>query len=290
MARPLRIEYSGALYHVTSRGNEKKSIFKDDKDRKIFLEVLQEVNERFYWLCHAYTLMDNHYHLVIETPEGNLSQGMRQLNGVYTQAFNKRHQRVGHLFQGRYKAILIDRECYLLDVCRYIVLNPLRANAVKSLRDWKWSSYGATAGFEKPHSCLTTDWILGQFGTKNKSAARERYRKFITDGVGEDTIWCRVKGQIALGEKEFIERFMNYLSDQEDIKEIPKSQRYVHRPKLDNLFEEKIVKDKNTRNRRIRDAVEKWGYSQREVADYLKMHYSTISRLITYNQMSKYKT
>ena len=104
MARPLRIEYDGAVYHVTSRGNERKNIFKDDEDRLLFLDTLKKVNEKHNWLCHAFCLMNNHYHLVIETPDGNLSKGMRQLNGVYTQAFNKRHDRVGHIFQGRYKA------------------------------------------------------------------------------------------------------------------------------------------------------------------------------------------
>ena len=130
MARPLRIEYAGALYHLTSRGNARRPIFKDDKDRESFLNTLKRVNDRYHWLCHAYCLMNNHYHLVVETPEGNLSQGMRQLNGVYTQSYNRRHGRVGHLFQGRYKAIVVQRESYLLEVCRYVVLNPVRAKAV----------------------------------------------------------------------------------------------------------------------------------------------------------------
>ena len=109
MARPLRIEYPGAIYHVTSRGNARAAIFKEDADRELFLEALQQVVERFNWLCHAYCLMDNHYHLMIETPDGNLTAGMRHLNGVYTQRFNRRHRRVGHVFQGRFKAILVDR-------------------------------------------------------------------------------------------------------------------------------------------------------------------------------------
>jgi putative transposase len=113
MARPLRIEYDGAVYHVTSRGNERKPIFKDDGDRELFLDTLQLVNKRYHFLCHTYCLMDNHYHLIIETPDGNLSKGMRQLNGVYTQIFNKRHRRVGHIFQGRYKSVLIQRESHL---------------------------------------------------------------------------------------------------------------------------------------------------------------------------------
>ena len=146
MARPLRIEYNGALYHVTSRGNERKPIFKDDGNRDLFLTTLWQVSERFHWLCHAYCLMGNHYHLVIETPDGNLSKGMRQLNGVYTQAFNRRHHRVGQLFQGRFKGILVQKESHYLEVCRYVGLNPARAKAVKQPREWAWSGYRATGG------------------------------------------------------------------------------------------------------------------------------------------------
>ena len=127
MARPLRIEYPGAVYHITSRGNEKKAVYKSDQDRSNFLNTLQHVNKRYNWICHAYCLMDNHYHLLIETPDGNLSIGMRQLNGVYTQLFNNLHGRTGHLFQGRYKSILIQKDSHLLEVCRYVVLNPVRA-------------------------------------------------------------------------------------------------------------------------------------------------------------------
>ncbi len=157
MARPLRIEYPGAVYHVTSRGNEKKPIFKDDDDRASFLSILARVNKRYNWLCHAYCLMDNHYHLLLETPEGNLALGMRQLNGVYTQTFNKRHNRAGHLLQGRYKGILVQKDSHLLDVSRYVVLNPVRARMVETPDTWKWSSYRATAGKSGPHACLTID-------------------------------------------------------------------------------------------------------------------------------------
>jgi putative transposase len=127
MTRPVRIEFSGALYHVTSRGDRKEAIYEDDVDRERFLEILGEVVRVWNWTCHAFCLMTNHYHLVIETPDGNLSKGMRQLNGVYTQASNRRHGRVGRLFQGRYKAILVDGDAYLLELTRYVVLNPVRA-------------------------------------------------------------------------------------------------------------------------------------------------------------------
>src|SRR4030067_2859257 len=146
MTRPLRIEYPGAVYHITSRGNEKKLIFKDERDRKIFLDTLSQVDKRYNWLCHAYCLINNHYHLIIETPDGNLSAGMRQLNGVYTQAFNRRNHRVGHVFQGKYKAIVIEKEGYLLQVSRYVVLSPVRAKIVEGPADWRGGSYRGRAG------------------------------------------------------------------------------------------------------------------------------------------------
>ena len=243
MARPLRIEYDGALYHVTSRGNEKKPIFWNEEDREIFLYILKEVNGRYNWLCHAYCLMNNHYHMVIETPDGNLSKGMRQLNGVYTQNFNRRHHRAGHIFQGRYKAILIQKDSHLLEVCRYVVLNPVRAKMIKSPEDSRWSSYRATAGLEKPYSCLTTEWILGQFSSK-MGLARQIYKEFVKAGIGEEPIWSKLKGQIVLGEDNFVEKFVSYLKRHKDIREIPRSQRYIHRPSLDSLFKEKETRNK----------------------------------------------
>ena len=129
MARPLRLEFPGAVYHVSSRGNARQRIFFGDADRELFLDTLTQGIARYRWLCHAYCLMENHYHLLIETPRANLSLGMRQLNGIYTQTFNRRHHRVGHLFQGRFRAILVEKESYLLELCRYIVLNPVRVKS-----------------------------------------------------------------------------------------------------------------------------------------------------------------
>jgi len=279
MARPLRIEYDEALYHVTSRGNEKKTIFKDDADRNIFLDILYKVNKRYNWICYGYCLMDNHYHLVIETPDGKLSRGMRQLNGVYTQIFNKRHERVGHIFQGRYKAILIQKESHLLEVCRYVVLNPVRAKAAKSIEDWKWSSYRATAGKDKSHPCLTTDWILGQFA-KQKKTAEKKYKEFVEAEIGEKGIWEDVKGQSILGSDEFVKKLIGYVKGYEDIKEIPKSQRYINRPALKEIFNKEKLLNKKDRNKQIKEAVNRYSYSQKEVADYLGLYYTTISRIV----------
>jgi putative transposase len=279
MTRPLRIEYAGAVYHITSRGNEKKAVFRDDQDRINLLNVLHHVNKRYHWICHAYCLMDNHYHLLIETADGNLSLGMRQLNGVYTQLFNKRHQRTGHLFQGRYKSILIQKDSHLLEVCRYVVLNPVRARMVERPESWKWSSYGATAGRETPAPCLTVDWVLGQLSRKRTKAEHE-YRQFVAWGIGKETIWKEVKGQSVLGEDDFVKGLLPHIKKHQDIPEIPKSHRYVDRPDLETIFTEDVILDKRRRNAEIIDAVHKYGYTQRQIAAHLKLHYSTISNLV----------
>lgn len=279
MARPLRIQYAGAVYHVTSRGNEKKPVFKDDADRQNFLNTLQHVNKRYNWICHGYCLMTNHYHLLIETPDGNLSLGMRQLNGVYTQLFNKRHGRSGHLFQGRYSAIVIQKDSHLLEVCRYVVLNPVRAKMVEMLEQYAWSSYQATAGKTKPHPCLTVEWVLGQF-SRLRGKAEQEYRKFVSQGIGK-SLWHEVRGQAILGEESFGDALVDYLEKQRNVPEIPRSQRYANRPGLDTLFPGAIVQDRKKRNQRIAEAVEKHLYSQREIADYLGIHYSSVSRIVS---------
>lgn len=279
MARPLRIEYPGAVYHITNRGNDKKAVFKDDQDRETFLKILAHVNKRYHWLCHGYCLMDNHYHLIIETPDGNLSLGMRQLNGVFTQARNKRYNKTGHLFQGRYKAILIQKDTHLLEVCRYVVLNPVRARMVGQPKDWAWSSYRATAGKEFPHPCLTNDWILGQF-SRTRAAAEKKYRQFVAWGIDKATIWTEVKGQAILGEDDFVDSLVDHLKRHKDIPEIPKSQRYANRPVLEKIFTKSILTDKRKRDRKIAEAIEKYGYTQRSIADHIGVHFTYISRIL----------
>jgi putative transposase len=279
MSRPLRIEYAGAVYHVTSRGNEKKPVFRTEQDRENFLNTLQHVNKRYNWICHAYCLMTNHYHLLIETPDGNLSLGMRQLNGVYTQLFNKLHGRTGHLFQGRFKAILIQKDSHLLEVCRYTVLNPVRARMVQRPEDWAWSSYRATAGKARPHACLTTDWVLGQFSGKRGKAEKD-YRQFVHAGIGEKSVWTAVRGQALLGEDDFVDKLVDHLKKNKDIPEIPRSQRFATRPLLEKIFLESVMRDKRKRDRKMAEAVQKHGYRQSEIARHLGLHTGTVSRLI----------
>lgn len=241
------------------------------------MTILHKVTERFHWLCHVYCLMDNHYHLVVETPEGNLSAGMRQLNGVYTQASNRIHGRVGHIFQGRFNAILVQKETHLMEVCRYVVLNPVRAKAADFPENWKWSSYRATAGMEKPHECLVVDWVLVQFD-ENRQEAERKYREFIKAGIGEESIWEKVKRRGFLGDEEFTERLGKHLVGKKDLVEIPRIQRHADRPSLGTLF--KGVKDIEERNRLIAEAVEKHGYRQSEVAEHIGIHYSTVSKIV----------
>ncbi|HSV31168.1 MAG TPA: transposase [Atribacteraceae bacterium] len=206
MTRPLRLVYPGAVYHLTSRGNARGNIYREDLDRETFTDILALVVKRYHWLCHAYCLMDNHYHLLVETPEANLCQGMRQLNGIYTQRCNRKHGKPGHLFQGRYKAILVDKENYLLELCRYVVLNPVRARWVELPEQWQWGSYQSTAGLAKVPEYLFVDWILGLFGT-NRKVAREHYRTFVRAGIHGTSPWEELEGQVLLGGKGFVERF-----------------------------------------------------------------------------------
>jgi hypothetical protein len=223
--------------------------------------------------------MDNHYHLLIETPEGNLSIGMRQLNGVYTQSFNRRHRRVGHLFQGRFKAILVQKDSHLLEACRYVVLNPVRAGKVENPEQWKWSSYLATLGRIKAHPCLTTDWVLRQFGMSRKKTEKG-YKEFVRGGIKGRPLWEEVKAQSILGAEDFVEGFIDYVKGHEAIPEIPKAQRFLNRPSLNHLFIGRVLRNMDKRNKKIEEAVERYGYTQREVADHLTMHFTSVSRIM----------
>jgi hypothetical protein len=213
--------------------------------------------------------MTNHYHLLVETVDPTLSRGMRQLNGVYTQEFNRRHRRTGHVLQGRFKAILVERDAYLLELARYVVLNPVRAKMVRTAKDWPWSSYRATAGFEIDPSFLATDWILEQFGA-SKAKAQAAYRKFVLAGRGA-TVWENLRGQIYLGSDEFIEQ---HASAGSSMNEIPRVQRLIGRPPLNATVND--VDDAAS----IARAYVEHGYTLQEIAAHLGVHYATISRRV----------
>lgn len=274
MARPLRIEFAGALYHVTSRGDGREDIYLSDHDRELFLSVLGEVCQRFNWHCHAYCLMSNHYHLLIETPDANLAQGMRQLNGVYTQRFNQARKRVGHVFQGRYKSILVEKDSYLLELSRYIVLNPVRARMVRAAQDWPWSSYRATAGFSEAPRWLTVNWILSAFGL-HLSEAVKSYKLFIAEGKGQPSPWEQLKNQIYLGSDQFVSAMQAKVEADQELSEIPLSQRRPMSKPLD-WYE----KSGSTRDDAVKSAYASGGYSMKEIGDYFDLHYSRVSRII----------
>jgi len=265
-ARPLRLEFAGAVYHLTSRGNARQKIFFDDFDRELFVETLAQVISRYGWICHAYCLMANHYHLLVETSKPNLSLGMRQLNGIFTQSFNRRHKRVGHLFQGRFKAILVEKDAYLLELCRYIVLNPIRVKGGVKMDAWKWSSYRATAGLAPVPSFLSIDWVLGQFD-KNRRAAQKCYREFVREKSGNRP-WDELKGQIYLGSEDFIEK---HSAKDQEVKEIPRAQRKAVKPTLEKLFAK-------GQDAGVAQAYREHGYRLHQIAAHLGVHYATVSR------------
>ncbi len=275
MSRPLRIEFNGALYHITSRGNARQDIFLNGEDFVDFLRTLTSVVKRYHFLLHAYCLMGNHYHLLVETPKGNLSKGMRQLNGLYVQHFNQKHQRAGHLLQGRYQSILVDKENYLLELCRYIVLNPVRAGIVKDPKDYRWSSYQATAGDTKIPG-LSTDWILLQLD-KEKKKASIQYQSFVLSGIKAASPLKAVKGQLYLGKEMIINQIEPLLQGKEKMKEISQKQRYVTRPSLEDFLH---FRNKHQRDHAISIAYLQYAYTLKEIAEYLGVHYSTVSRAV----------
>ena len=275
MSRPLRLEFSGALYHVTSRGNERKAIYLEDSDFEIFLNLLNTVCSRYNWVIHAYCLMDNHYHLLVETPDANLSKGMRQLNGVFTQSINRKHGRVGHLFQGRYKAILVDKDAYLLELCRYIVLNPVRAKMVDTPDEWLWSSWHCMVGKQASPNWLATDALLNYFD-KERSVAIAEYIHFVEEGVNK-TIWDDLQHQIYLGDDVFVEKYQILKELLEgDVSEVPFKQRSLSPLTLKSYHEQSV-----TRNEAIIKAYQSGGYTMKEIGDHFKIHYSLVSRIIS---------
>jgi len=274
MARPLRIELAGGFYHVTSRGDGRENIYLCEADRRVWLAIFGEVCKRYNWVCHAWCQMTNHYHIVVETVAGNLSLGMRQLNGIYTQRFNRAHGRVGHVFQGRYRAIVVEKDSYLLELIRYVALNPVRAGMVAQAGDWPWSSYGVMAGVSPKPDWLKTDWVLGQFGSRPDKAVAA-YLDFVLSGVGLPSPWKSLRGQIYLGSEEFINRMEALFKDRWAMTEIPKIQR---RPLVKPL--ECYRKTAADTKEAMARAYASGDYTMQEIAGYFGVHYATVSRAV----------
>ncbi|HUP44921.1 MAG TPA: transposase [Thermoanaerobaculia bacterium] len=217
MSRPLRLEFPGSLWHVTSRGNEKRDIAYDDADRRTFVKLLGETVAQFDWLLYSWTLMTNHYHLVLELRRKTLARGLHWLNSTYVRRFNRRHDRVGHLFQSRPNCILVQKESHWLELMRYVVLNPVRARMVEHPRDYAWSSYGATAGDAPAPPWLAVRHGLPAFGPTVESA-RAEYRHFVESGIGATVCpWDQLTGQIYLGSDTWMEQV------REEVRKKPRS-------------------------------------------------------------------
>jgi len=238
MARPLRIEFAGALYHVMSRGNERRRIVRDDADRSRRLDWLQRTVETYRWRLHAFCLMDNHEHLYVETPEPNLSAGMQHLNGSYTSYFNRRHRRSGHLFQGRFKAVLIENEGHFWEVSRYIHLNPVRARLADQPEAWRWSSYPGYHRRSREQSWVTYRRVLREFG-RHADAARRAYRRYVKAGI-EDMPECpwddAVQGLI-VGSDAFADQVRRLLTGRSRDQSLPALEALRARPSLATIVQ-----------------------------------------------------
>ena len=283
MARPLRLELPGAVYHVTSRGDRREPIFRDEADRARFLTIFGRVCERFGWSCHAYCLMTNHYHVVVETADANLSRGMRQLNGVYTEQFNRAHQCVGHVYQGRYSAVLVQRERHLITVMRYVMLNPVRARMVAAAADWLWSSYRASIGEVAAPPWLRTDWIDTFIGAGATRAAA--FAQFVEAGIVEPSCWQGVTHQIYLGDAAFVSAAQEQVSHLSLLKEIPQIQRRpVREPRvaLGETMRAVVQRsERAARNHAIVTAYATGRYTMREIGEHFGVHYSQVSRVVS---------
>jgi putative transposase len=293
MARPLRVERPGAWYHVTARGNERRAIYRENDDRRYFCQLLAEAVEVFAWKLHAYVLMENHFHLLVETPEPNLGRGMQWLNVSYSVWFNRRHGRCGHLFQGRYKAIIIDPLGWGLELSRYVHLNPVRLGRLgldksarqrdgagageqpakalvkarlSELRHYPWSSYRAYLGLAKAPPWLTRKGILELGGSGGKTASPEAYREYVEGAVRQglsESPWEKLTAQTVLGGVEFARQISRTLKG--TMREQPRWRQLSARPRMTEIIAV-VEKEKGERWEEFRDRYGDWG---RDLALYL---------------------
>lgn len=284
MARPLRIEFPGAYYHVTSRGNEQKDIYKSVKDREQFLHYLETATGRYGAIIHAYCLMSNHYHLLLETPRGNLSQIMRHINGAYTTYFNVKRKRAGHLFQGRYKAILVDVDEYAKELSRYIHLNPVRAGMVETPGAYPWSSYCSYVGETECPQWLKRDFILGCFD-KKETGAQKTYEEFVKVMIGKsyESPLKSVTASAILGKKDFVTEIIEkYLSRKKKDRNLPSLGKLFEVQSIEEICETIDVlaegSKKVTKGMSIYICHRYSGIRLKEIGDYFGISESGITR------------
>ena len=273
MNRPLRLEYSGALYHITARGDRRDSIYRSDSDRLTWLSLLGETCDRYNFTVHAYCQMTNHYHLLLETVDGQLARGMRNLNGNYSQYFNRKHALVGHVFQGRYKAIVCQGNRYMQELSRYIELNPVRGKMVTGPEQWPWSSYRAAMGLVDAPEWLRSDAVLAYFGDTRPSA-RAAYAQFVAAGIDAPSPLRGVSNMLILGDDAFRTSVIDKHHDT-NMLEIKRTQRRAIVLPLHEYF-------RNYRDPKeaMARAYLSLGYSMAEVAEHARVSVKTVSRAV----------
>jgi putative transposase len=273
MTRPIRFQFAGALYHVTSRGDRRQSIYRDAFDRLNWLVLLGKTCDRYNFLVHSFCQMGNHYHLLVETVDGNLAQGMRHLNGTYTQYFNRRHHLVGHLFQGRYHAIVVEKDDYLLAVARYTVLNPLRAKIVASLDEWEWSSYPYIIGQKAALPWMTIDWLLSLFHADRKAAV-DVYSQFVAAGLHLDNPLKKTRHRAVLG-NPLLGVPRNTAGSGKSLAEIARVQRRALALSLDDYQQKYADRDEAMARAYLSTA-----YTMVEIGAHFGVAYRTVSRAV----------
>ena len=273
MARPVRIEYSGAYYYISSKAAPGETVFKDTKDRQEFLNILQDVVKRMHWDVFAYNLMPDSYQLFIKTPKPNLSRGMRQLNGVYTQRYNAKYETTGNIFHGRFKAVLVEAKQAFEDVLKYVLLMPLLKRKARKLDKWKWSSYQATMGMTEAPQWLKVDDVLAQFG-KQPKRARTALQKALENTDKDFDLTAQVKAQILLGSDAFVNKWKKQLA----------TGKIMDRARQRKSKKVKPLTDFGKRFKNIRVAMvkayETGNYTLDQIGSHFGVHYSTVSRTV----------
>lgn len=275
MSRRPRLTFKGATHHVMSRGNRKSRIFIDDRDRLEFLETLSAAAERFNVRWQSFTLMNTHYHLKVQTPEGNISKMMRFVNGTFTQSWNRRHRTTGHLFEGRFKSPLVEDGHYGRNVARYIALNPVEANYVRHAAEWPWSSHRALAGLVSPPEFLDLEWLRQAFEGSSLRECQRHYQRFID----EEELRLKDYGdELVVGSEEYRSNVRELIGATMHGIVVPRSYRALARPPLRTLFAGRRD-DLDRRNQMVIRAQVVYGYTQSEIARSLGVHSNTISKI-----------
>jgi REP element-mobilizing transposase RayT len=289
MSRPLRVEFAGAIYHVTSRGDRREPIYQDDTDRLAHLDVLAHAMDRFDSEVLAYCMMGNHYHLVLHTRQPNLSRLMRHVNGVYTQRFNRRHGLVGHLLQGRFKAVLVDRDAYLLALCRYVERNPVAAGLVDHPARWSWSSYRAHVGAAPTPEWLDRDGLHGYMlgrpvaSARDRALAQRRYAALVDEASAADADFWHdgLRAQVYLGDQAFVDRMQALApAARRAAKDIPRAQRLRGAG-----WAEHLARCGGDRNRALAAAYREGGHTMTALAALTGLSVAHVSRLIAASEV-----